>query len=48
MERRFVVEAKEFFLARFGSSKLRLEEKRKCFSGVVFWAHCVPLGWWPW
>jgi hypothetical protein len=36
MERRFVVEAKDFFsLAKFGSLELRLEEKRKSFSRVV-------------
>jgi len=36
MERRFVVEAKDFFsLAKFGSLELRLEEKRKSFSSVV-------------
>jgi hypothetical protein len=36
MERRFVVEAKDFFLsAKFGISELRLEEKKKSFSRVV-------------
>jgi hypothetical protein len=46
MERRFVVEAKDFFFwAKFCLSKLRLEEKRKSFLGVVVLG--VPLGWWP-
>jgi hypothetical protein len=36
MERRFVVEAKEFlFSVKLGFSILRLEEKRKSFLGVV-------------
>jgi len=36
MERRFVVEAKEFlFSVKSGFSELRLEEKRKSFLGVV-------------
>lgn len=49
MERRFVVEAKEFlFLVRLGFSVLHLEEKRKSFLGWWFWARCVLLGWWTW
>lgn len=38
MECRFVMKAKDFFfffLVKFGISKLRFEEKRKSFLGVV-------------